>query len=194
MPVPVIGQKEHGSRQHRRAVCHDPGSGIADRKRGSVVRVHAHSSCAEDQIRPCIQQLPDGRRDLLVVVAADLMADDLHIIFRQLFPDHRGKGILNPPVKHLVSGGHNPRLQIRHQLKDQLLSRRLLCPLHLLLLDHQRNDPGSCQLVPRLHRNIPVPRRNHHLSQGVDRSQPFGIHLKQPGAFRAQLNLAFLHL
>ena len=111
-----IRQKEHGSRQHRRAVGNDAYSGIFDRQRRLVVRIHTHSSGAEDKIGTRFHRAAASVCDLRCIIIVNLMKDHLRTEFCQLFLDNRCEGVLDPMVIHFISRCQNRKFFLVERL------------------------------------------------------------------------------
>ena len=65
---------------------------------------------------------------------------------------------------------------------------------HLVLLDNQRNDSCSCNLITFLHGKISMPRCDHHLSIGINHIEFVSIYLKKAIACGDYFNLSFLNI
>ena len=97
------------------------------------------------------------------------VVNDLRVKLTDFLFDDRRKGILDPPMEHFIARGDNAYFFMYEGLQFQdrpslgCPEGRLLCSCHLLFLNHQRDNPGACQLVPLLYREVAVAGGNHHL-------------------------------
>ena len=66
--------------------------------------------------------------------------------------------------------------------------------IHLLFLDHQRNDPGSCKFITFLYREIPVAGCDHHLSLEIHSVQGISANLQNTVNICNKFNLAFFDI
>ena len=102
------------------------------------------------------------------------MIGHLGIKLRQLVHDHRCERVLDASMEHFVSGGDDSNLFVleRFQFQDWLSTSQFhgLCLdlFHFFFFNDQRDNAGTCQLVPLLHGKIAMAGGNHHLAKGVD--------------------------
>ena len=123
------------------------------------------------------------------------MADDLRRIFLQLGLQDGGKFVGDPAVIDLAAGGDDAHLFLMkgQHLEDRRLPHCGPGPVHLLLLNDQRNHPGAGQLVSLLDGKSAVAAGDHHLPQAVYRIQLGPVSHKETVQVGHQLNFALLH-
>ena len=119
----------------------------------------------------------------------------LYTVLLQFVFNYWGKGILDPSIKYLISGGNDPCFlqTVRQKPAKRLLPCRLFDQLHFFLFDHQRDHPGPQEFISFFHRSITVSGSDHHLVDLVDCIQSFHINHKQSVAGSSQFNLAFFN-
>ena len=189
-----IREQEHGAGKHRGAVADDVRPAVFDCQRGLVVRIDAHSAGADDHFAALFQHIPDGRRDLFMVIVQNRVFGHFAAEFLHFCLDNRGEGVFDPSVEHLVARGHQTVFFRFHrdQAHDRVLPGSLLRGLHAVFLDDQRDHAGTAELIPLLHHEARCTGGDHHVAQCVDRAKALQIHQKQTVGFGGQFDLSFL--
>ena len=124
------------------------------------------------------------------------MENHLAAVDRQLALQDGSKFIFDASLEHLAAGGDDAHLLGLHgqHVQDRLCPGSGLHGVHLLLLDDQRDDAGTGQLLAFFHRQVAVDGGDHHLRGAVDRQQSGTVDLEQAVAVGDQLDLALLRL
>ena len=119
------------------------------------------------------------------------MENHLAAVDRQLALQDGGKFIFDASLEHFAAGGDDAHLLGLHgqHVQDRLCPGGSLHGVHLLLLDDQRDDAGTGQLLALFHRQVAVDGGDHHLRGAVYSHQRLAVDLQQAVAVRDQLDL-----
>ena len=191
-----IGQQEHSSRKYRCTVGYDSCTGIFNSTRCPVIRIHAHTAGAENEIGSFFLQLQNRIGNALHIVVTENLSTDFDAVGCQFFNNNRSEGILDSSIINFISGGNDARF---HWFKGSQGNQRfftccLFDPFHFLFCNDQRNDAGTKKTVSFFHCCIGMPGGNHHLVNLIDRIQPRHIHPKQTIAVCHQFDLSFFYI
>ena len=126
--VRVVAQKEHGAREHRRAVGDDIRAALFDRTRRGIVRIDAHAARAQDHIDRLVFHLLDGRRNVLYAVLDQNVLGHSDAECSQLSFYNRRKAVRNTALCDLAAGSDNGCCfqRKRADFQNRRAARRLL--------------------------------------------------------------------